>query len=85
MHLRRNNGAQVWQPELGHICYVKDGIDWVFRSPRTTLSTILTEESMPKMLVGEAFTLKYLRAHSSSPVAEVYASRYVSGACITAL
>ncbi|KAI3316650.1 kinase-like domain-containing protein [Xylariaceae sp. AK1471] len=47
-----------------------DGIDWVFRSPCT--SAVFTDESASKMLVSEAATMKYLRAHCSVPVPEVY-------------
>lgn len=54
-----------------------DGTEWVFRSPRTGLSTIVTDETAAKMLVSEASTLKYLRAHSSIPVPEVFSYRYV--------
>ncbi|KAF4462691.1 kinase-like domain [Fusarium albosuccineum] len=64
-------------PKFGSLNWVvfllfDDGIEWVFRSPRTGLSAILTDESASKMLVSEASTLKYLRAHSSIPVPEVY-------------
>ncbi|KAI5859410.1 kinase-like domain-containing protein [Durotheca rogersii] len=64
-------------PKAGSLNWVifvsfDDGIDWVFRSPRTGPSTILTDETASKMLVSEASTLKYLRAHCSIPVPEVY-------------
>ncbi|UNI19485.1 hypothetical protein JDV02_005667 [Purpureocillium takamizusanense] len=64
-------------PKFGSLNWVifvsfDDGIDWVFRAPRTGLSAIMTKESVSKMLVSEASTLKYLRAHSSIPVPEVY-------------
>ena len=69
-------------PKFGSLNWVifvsfDDGIEWVFRSPRTGLSAILTDESASKMLISEASTLKYIRAHSSIPVPEVYSYRSV--------
>jgi hypothetical protein len=52
-----------------------DGIDWVFRSPELEATYMMSEESACKMLVSDAATLRYLRAHSSIPVPEVYAYR----------
>lgn len=69
-------------PKTGSLNWVifvsfDDGVDWVFRAPLTGLSVIITDETASKMLVSEAFTLKYLRAHSSIPVPEVFSYRYV--------
>ncbi|KJZ73728.1 hypothetical protein HIM_06846 [Hirsutella minnesotensis 3608] len=50
----------------------EDGIEWVFRSPRTGPHAIVSEESARKMLVSEAATLKFLRACSPVPVPEVF-------------
>ncbi|KAI1322560.1 hypothetical protein F5Y16DRAFT_413198 [Xylariaceae sp. FL0255] len=47
-----------------------DGIEWVFRSPSIYAGTTFTEESASKILVSEAATMKYLRAHCSAPVPE---------------
>ncbi|KAF5979718.1 kinase-like domain-containing protein [Fusarium coicis] len=49
----------------------EDGVEWVFRSPRSGLSAITTEESASKLLISEAVTLKYLRTLGSRPVREV--------------
>lgn len=58
-----------------------DGVDWVFRSPDIAMSHMMSEESACKMLVSDAATLKYLRAHTSVPVPEVYSYRYVLTSC----
>ncbi|KAJ4039430.1 hypothetical protein NW756_009451 [Fusarium oxysporum] len=50
----------------------EDGIEWVFRSPRSGSSAIITEESASKLLISEAATLKYLRTLGSIPVPEVF-------------
>ncbi|KAF5704370.1 RNase H domain-containing protein [Fusarium mundagurra] len=50
----------------------EDGVEWVFRSPRSGLSAIITEESASKLLISEAVTLKYLRTLGSIPVPEVF-------------
>ncbi|KAF5720570.1 RNase H domain-containing protein [Fusarium globosum] len=50
----------------------EDGVEWVFRSPRSGLSAIIAEESASKLLISEAVTLKYLRALGSIPVPEVF-------------
>ncbi|KAF2191286.1 hypothetical protein K469DRAFT_720275 [Zopfia rhizophila CBS 207.26] len=47
-----------------------DGVEWVFRSPRTHYG--LDEETAGVLLASEAATLKYIRKHSSIPVPEVY-------------
>lgn len=69
------------QPKAGSlnwaifICF-DDGIEWVFRSPRSGHDAIVGDESASKMLISEAATLKYLRANSSVPIPVVYAYRY---------
>ncbi|KAG9503782.1 hypothetical protein J7337_003739 [Fusarium musae] len=50
----------------------EDGVEWVFRPPRSGLSAIITEESASKLLISEAVTLKYLRNLDSIPVPEVF-------------
>ncbi|KAG5750275.1 hypothetical protein H9Q69_007033 [Fusarium xylarioides] len=50
----------------------EDGVEWVFRSPRSGPSAIITEESASKLLISEAVTLKYLRTLGSIPVPEVF-------------
>ncbi|KAF7560258.1 hypothetical protein G7046_g3883 [Stylonectria norvegica] len=50
-----------------------DGVDWVFRSPRSSHFTKLRDETASKMLISEASTLKYMTAHCGIPVPEVYA------------
>ncbi|KAF2189972.1 hypothetical protein K469DRAFT_625997, partial [Zopfia rhizophila CBS 207.26] len=47
-----------------------DGVEWVFRSPRTYYG--LDEETAGVLLASEAATLKYIRKYSSIPVPEVY-------------
>ncbi|KAF4948919.1 hypothetical protein FGADI_9203 [Fusarium gaditjirri] len=50
----------------------EDGVEWVFRSPRSGPSAIITEESASKLLISEASTLKYLRTLGSIPAPEVF-------------
>lgn len=54
-----------------------DGLDWVFRSPRSG-STFVSEESAQKMLLSEVATLKFLREQTSVPIPEVYSFRFVA-------
>ena len=68
-------------PEAGSLSWVifvsfDDGVEWVFRSPRLGLHAIMNDESAIEMLVSEAATLKYLNAHTSVPVPEVYSFRF---------
>ncbi|KAF5003578.1 hypothetical protein FDECE_9892 [Fusarium decemcellulare] len=52
----------------------KDGIEWVFRSPKSGLHTgFHSDETASEILISEASTLLYLKAHTSIPVPEVYA------------
>ncbi|KAF4458555.1 RNase H domain containing [Fusarium albosuccineum] len=63
------------RPKAGSLNWVilitfDDGIEWVFRSPRRSMS--IKTKSHYKMTISEASTLKYLGKHSSVPVPEVY-------------
>lgn len=53
------------------VCF-DDDVEWIFRSPRLINHAILSERTALKMLSSEAATLKYLRAHTTIPVPEVY-------------
>ncbi|KPM38167.1 hypothetical protein AK830_g8396 [Neonectria ditissima] len=71
------------KPNAGSLNWVifiifDDEIEWVFRSPRSGSSVILTDESASKMLISEASTLKYLGTYTSVPVPEVYS---FNGSC----
>ncbi len=48
-----------------------DGVNWIFRSPRTSYG-IVDKESVAILLANEAATLKYIRNKSSIPVPEVF-------------
>ena len=48
-----------------------DGVEWIFRSPRTFYG-IVNKESAAILLASEAATLKYIRNKSSIPVPEVF-------------
>lgn len=65
-------------PEFGSLNWVvfvsfDDDIDWVFRSPRIEEPLHLTDETASKMLQSEVTTLKYLKAHTSIPIPEIFA------------
>jgi hypothetical protein len=49
-----------------------DGIEWVFRSPKSGLYGFYSDETSSKIIMSEASTLMYLRAYTSIPVPEVY-------------
>ncbi|KJK73544.1 hypothetical protein H634G_11202 [Metarhizium anisopliae BRIP 53293] len=49
-----------------------DGLDWVFRSPRSGHHAIVSDESAQKMLLSEVATLKFLKKHTSVPIPEVF-------------
>ncbi len=53
-----------------------DGLDWVFRSPRTGQHAIVSDESAQKMLLSEVATLKCLKENTSIPIPEVYSFRF---------
>ncbi|KAI6779100.1 uncharacterized protein J7T54_007555 [Emericellopsis cladophorae] len=63
------------RPKAGSLNWVifitfDDGIEWVFRSPRRSMS--IKKESHYKMTISETSTLKYFGKHRSVPVPEVY-------------
>jgi hypothetical protein len=53
----------------------EDGTEWAFRAPQERTAGLL-KETWVKIIESEAATMKYLRAHSSVPVPEVYSYRY---------
>lgn len=53
-----------------------NGVVWFLRSPRNDDGGILCSETNSKLLESEAVTLKYIKAHSSIPVPEVFAYKY---------
>lgn len=57
----------------------KDGMEWVFRSPRTGYGTI-SREVASKLLDSEATTLKYVRGNSDIRVPHVHSHRSVLSA-----
>lgn len=66
-------------PKTGSLNWVifitfDDGVQWVFRSPRYD-ALMFSDETASKMLISEVSTLKYLKAHCSIPVLEVYSYR----------
>ncbi|KAM4058385.1 phosphotransferase enzyme family protein [Hirsutella rhossiliensis] len=48
-----------------------DGVEWVFRSPRTRYA-VVGDTAACRLLASEAATLKYIRKHTSIPVPEVF-------------
>ncbi|EXL65931.1 hypothetical protein FOPG_17868 [Fusarium oxysporum f. sp. conglutinans race 2 54008] len=65
-------------PKSGSLNWViflsfEDGTEWVFRSPKSGLDCFYSDETASKILISEASTLLYLKAHTSIPVPEVYA------------
>ncbi|KAF4437242.1 RNase H domain containing [Fusarium acutatum] len=74
MSMRPKAGSTHW------VIFIifEDGVEWVFRSPRSGLSAIIADESASKLLTSEASTLKYLRNLGSMPVPEVFSFRRVS-------
>lgn len=68
------------EPEFGCHNFVislffDDGIEWIFRAPQET-SEAFSKEMCHKIIESEAATLKYLGAHSSIPVPEIYSYTY---------
>ncbi|KFA48439.1 hypothetical protein S40293_00294 [Stachybotrys chartarum IBT 40293] len=64
-------------PKSGRLNWVifitfDDGVEWVFRSPRSDLLGFYSDETASKILVSEASTLMFLKANTSIPVPEVY-------------
>lgn len=65
-------------PKTGSLNWVvfiqfHDGVEWVFRAPM--LHGFYSIETASKIVVSEASTLMYLKAHTSIPVPEVYSYR----------
>ena len=52
-----------------------DGVDWVFRSPTSSLHGFYSDRTASKIVVSEASTLMYLKVYTSIPVPEVYSYR----------
>jgi hypothetical protein len=52
-----------------------DGVEWAFRSPHSGRRGFLNDEYTARILASEVATLKYVGAHSSIPVPEVFAYR----------
>lgn len=53
-----------------------DGVEWLFRSPRTYKYYGLDEETAAIVLASEVATFKYMRANSFIPVPEVFFYRF---------
>ncbi|KAF4947148.1 hypothetical protein FGADI_10604 [Fusarium gaditjirri] len=53
------------------LCF-QDGVEWVFRSPKSGLDCFYSDETTSKILVSEASTLLYLKANTSIPVPQVF-------------
>ncbi|KAF2271256.1 uncharacterized protein EI97DRAFT_497351 [Westerdykella ornata] len=49
-----------------------DGVEWIFRSPRTHRAYGIHDDAAALLLASEAATLKYIKKHSSIPVPEVF-------------
>ncbi|KAF5017868.1 hypothetical protein F66182_10163 [Fusarium sp. NRRL 66182] len=65
-------------PKSGSLNWVifvsfEDGIEWVCRSPKRGINSFYSDETASKIVISEASTLLYLKAHTSIPVPEVYA------------
>ncbi|KAF4495878.1 kinase-like domain [Fusarium agapanthi] len=57
------------------LCF-QDGVEWVFRSPKSGLDSFYSDETTSKILVSEASTLLYLNTNTSIPVPQVFSYRY---------
>ncbi|KAF5637892.1 kinase-like domain protein [Fusarium sp. NRRL 52700] len=53
------------------LCF-QDGVEWVFRSPKSGLDSFYSDETTSKILVSEASTLLYLKTNTSIPVPQVF-------------
>ncbi|KAI1041064.1 hypothetical protein LB505_005852 [Fusarium chuoi] len=53
------------------LCF-QDGVEWVFRSPRSDFDSFYSDDTASKILVSEASTLLYLKANTSVPVPQVF-------------
>lgn len=60
------------------LVYFEDGVKWIFRAPRLKIKHFMPDcKSILNMLSSEAATLKYLKAHTTIPVPEVYSYKYM--------
>ncbi|KAG5812658.1 hypothetical protein H9Q74_013031 [Fusarium xylarioides] len=64
-------------PKCGSLNWViflrfQDGVEWAFRSPRSSLDSFYSDETARKILISEVSTLLYLKANTSIPVPEVF-------------
>ncbi|OAR01856.1 hypothetical protein LLEC1_01798, partial [Akanthomyces lecanii] len=57
-----------------------DGLDWVFRSPRSGHHAIVSDETAQKMLLSEVATLKFLKDNTTLPVPE---GNHIVGECLS--
>ncbi|KAF5669496.1 kinase-like domain-containing protein [Fusarium circinatum] len=53
------------------LCF-QDGVEWVFRSPKSGLDSFYSDETTSKILVSEASTLLYFKTNTSIPVPQVF-------------
>ncbi|KAI1064025.1 hypothetical protein LB506_005725 [Fusarium annulatum] len=53
------------------LCF-QDGVEWVFRSPKSDSDSFYSVDTASKILVSEASTLLYLQANTSIPVPQVF-------------
>ncbi|KAF5550716.1 kinase-like domain-containing protein [Fusarium mexicanum] len=53
------------------ICF-PDGVEWAFRSPKSGVDSLYSDETASRILVSEASTLLYLKANTSIPVPQVF-------------
>ncbi|RKL50621.1 hypothetical protein BFJ72_g74 [Fusarium proliferatum] len=56
------------------LCF-QDGVEWVFRSPKSDSDSFYSVDTASKILVSEASTLLYLQANTSIPVPQVFSYR----------
>jgi hypothetical protein len=71
------------RPSSGSLNWViylifKDGVEWIFRSPRSGDYELSLEDTR-ELLESEVATLKYLKLKSSIPVPDVFDYRLVDG------
>ncbi|TPX26103.1 hypothetical protein DIZ76_011562 [Coccidioides immitis] len=63
------NGSLNWAVSV----FFVDGVEWLLRSPLNENGAILCPQTNSMLLESEAVTIKYIRAHSSIPVPEIFA------------
>lgn len=64
------NGSLNWAISI----FFVDGVEWILRSPLNEDGAILCLQTNSILLESEAVTMKYIKAHSSIPVPEIFAS-----------